>query len=425
MIKINTGKIFNFSKLLGSTFVVQGLVQALGMLVGFYIVRKLSVQEYAYYTIANTVLGMMSVISDCGISTSVYSQGAKVWQDRKKLGAVVHTGIAFRNKFALIAVAISLPVLAYMLHRQGAGIFTIIVISLALLPAFVATLTDSLYEVVPKLHQELKVLQTNQVWVALLRLFIAGVALFVFPFTWIALLSNGLPRIFGNMKLRGIVKKNADITQPEDVNVKKETIRIVKRMAPGAIYYALSGQISLLILSFVGKSANIAEWGALGRYSVVFTLFTTVIHMVLVPRYSRKHNTYSALLKTSHQILFVTISLVAVVIILGNYESDFLLSLLGKKYKGINHALLLVMISGGISCVYNILYNLYHCKGWIIHPVLDLLINIVPVIFFAIILPLRNLTEVLIYNIYIQIFYFISFYIILNHQIYFQTREKI
>src|SRR5262245_44789036 len=98
---------------------VQAAIQACGFLGGLVAIWLLPVQEYAYYTIANAVLGTMTVLADSGVAQSVLAQGGKVWQDSQALGGVVAGGMALRRRFAAFALLVSLPILYYLLHQHG------------------------------------------------------------------------------------------------------------------------------------------------------------------------------------------------------------------------------------------------------------------------------------------------------------------
>lgn len=403
--------ISKYFKLFSSTFTFQGLIQLIGMLIGFYIVRQLSVQEYAYYTIANTVLGMMAVISNCGITISMYSQGAKVWQNKKELGSLLVGCIKFRHKIALLSFLICTPILVLMLKEQGANFLTIIIIILTIIPAFLATLTDSLYEIVPKLHQELLPLQKNQFYVSVLRFLLTGILLILFPFTWIALLANGLPRIYGNFKLKRIVKKNADLSQLENKIYDNETYRIVKRFAPGAIYYAFSGQIVIFILSFAANFHDTAAWGALGRYAIIFTIFFTAIEMILIPRYAKKNNDKKTLVLFSTKIFFIVAFLGGIVVIPFYIFTDFFLLILGVDYIGYKNELILVILNSYLVLLSGIVLNFSIARGWIINPFVDLFFNFLPLILFIFLINLNNLFNILIYTLLCSIFLLIFRYI--------------
>jgi O-antigen/teichoic acid export membrane protein len=177
-----------WGKAISVTGSVQVLVQAAGLICGIWIIRLLPTKEYAFYTLANTMLGMMTTLADSGISNGVMVLGGRVWQDRKKLGVVLATGLDLRRKFAWGSLTVSVPVLAYLLMHQGAGWMETLFIILVLIPAFWAALSDSLLEIIPKLHQDIKPLQKNQLAVSTGRLLLSGLGLVLFPWTAAALL---------------------------------------------------------------------------------------------------------------------------------------------------------------------------------------------------------------------------------------------
>lgn len=413
----NKKKIIDFSKILGESFVLQSLIQFIGMLIGFYIVRRLTIQEYAVYTVANNMLAMLSVLSDSGISTSTFALGGKVWTDKIKLGAVMSTAIIFRNKFALFSLLIGIPVTVYLLNEQHTSWETIVLIVITFIPAFKAQLTDSLYVVVPKLHQDVRALQVNQVIVAILRLLLSGLSLIFFPFAWIALLANGIPQIVGNIRLRKMVDQRATITKEEDPEVKTEIKRIVKRTFPGSLYYAFSGQISLFILAYMGKASNVAEWGALGRFSVVFTLIATVFAMVVLPRYSRLENDRKKLFVMAHKILAAQLFLCAVGVAGGYFFSDLLLSILGKEYQNLNSELLITLIIGVVGVVTGTVLALSIRRGWVVNPVIDIFLNVFPMIFFAWLFTFDSLINVLLYSLCVNLFVTIAHYFVFIFQL--------
>src|SRR5215213_1625169 len=109
----NYARIVEWGKLITLTGAAQIIVQALGFISGILIVRLLSVNEYALYTLANTMLGTLTILADSGISNGVMAQAGKVWQDKKKLGSVLVTGLALRKKFGIISLLVATPVMIY------------------------------------------------------------------------------------------------------------------------------------------------------------------------------------------------------------------------------------------------------------------------------------------------------------------------
>jgi O-antigen/teichoic acid export membrane protein len=391
-------RVINWSKVLTLTSGAQVLIQGLSLITGLAIIRLLPIEEYAYYTIANTMLGMMTILADGGISSGTMSEGAKVWQDRKKLGIVLATGAALRKQFAIYSVFITTIILAWLLWHQGASWITIVLIAIALIPSFFATLTDTLFEIVPKLHQEIIPLQQNQINVGLGRIVLSCLTLLVFPWTFVALLANGIPRIVGNYRLKAIANKFVDSTQLPDANIRKRIISVVKRMMPESIYYCLSGQITIWLISVSGSTAELASVGALSRLALLVNPLAITFTIVVTPRFIKLGDDKKLLLQTATLIL-ITILLLSGIIVTGVslFSSQFL-QILGSEYAGLNSELILCMIGGCITLISGCYFNLMVNKGWVINPVVYISINVLSIAVSASIVDLSTLSGVLIFN---------------------------
>jgi O-antigen/teichoic acid export membrane protein len=396
-------KVLNWGKLISITGSAQIILQAVGFVSGILVIRLLPTQEYALYTLANTMLGTMTVLSDAGISTGVMAQGGRVWKDREKLGSVVATGLDLRKRFAIFSLIVSAPILLYLLLHNGATWIMAVMIVLSLIPAFYAALSDSLLEIVPKLHQSIVPLQKNQIVVSFGRLILSGLTLFVFPLTFVAILANGIPRIFGNIKLQKISEDYIDTLQKPDPTVRKDILKLVKRMLPGAIYFSLSGQITIWIISIVGNTTSIAALGALGRISVLFTIFSVLVGSLLVPRFARLENKRSELLKRYSQIIFVSFIIMFFVGGIAAFFSDKLLWVLGNNYSKFNFELILNIIIACISVISGISFSLYSSRGWVLHPLFAMIKNVIIIVTCCIVLDLSTLAGALYMNLAITL----------------------
>ena len=174
----NYSKALEWGKLLSITGAAQILIQITGFISGILIIRLLPTQEYALYTLANTMLGTMTILADGGITSGVMAQGGKVWQDRYKLGSVLVTGMELRKKFAIGSLFIVTPVLVLLLRYHQASWITSILILLALIPAFITALSGTILQVPLKLHQDIIALQSNYVRVNISRLLLLSCTIF-------------------------------------------------------------------------------------------------------------------------------------------------------------------------------------------------------------------------------------------------------
>lgn len=392
----------SWGKLISITGSGQIIVQAIGFVCGILIIRLLPVQEYAFYTLANTMLGTMTVLSDGGIYSGVMSQGGKVWQDKEKLGTVIATGLDLRKKFAIASLMVSIPILFYILMHNGASLLTSLLIALALIPAFFATLSENLLEIAPKLHQNILPIQKNQVAVGIGRLLLTASTIFIFPWAFIAIVAAGIPRIWGNLQLRKIGSFLADKNQKPDSDVQTAVLSIVKRQMPESIYYCLSGQINIWLISIFGTTAALASLGALGRFNMIINLFLVVFSTLIIPRFARLPNHKKNLRNKALYIILGLLVLCFCIISIVFIFSNQFLWILGKGYLGLNKEFVLIIISGCILMFHSVFFSINSAKGWIISPILYISISVCTTVLALFLVDVTTLRGVIYFNILIS-----------------------
>ena len=379
---------FNGFKLFLITGSTQVIVNGVAILSGFVIVRLLSIEEYAYYTIANTMLSTMVLLSDGGINVGIMSEGGKVWEDKDRLGVVLKTGILLRKKFSIYGLLVTLPILIYLLLDHGASIWGCVFISLAIIPAFLASITDKIYEVPVKLHQDVKFLQMNSLYVSIGRLLLTVILLFLFPLTFLAVLANGVPRVVGNFNLKKIASKfMSPLEKLElDEDVKESVLRVVKKEMPTTIYYCISGQLNIFLLSFFGTTASLATFGALGRVSAATAIFTSIIATLLVPRFARLKKNKTKVVTNFLLYQFLIIGTCIAFVFFVYLLSDQILFILGDNYSGLNYELVLITVSSCLAVVSSSANNLMSARSIILSPIFlictTLIVQIVGVFIF-------------------------------------------
>ncbi|WP_114937391.1 polysaccharide biosynthesis protein [Mucilaginibacter endophyticus] len=404
-----------WTKLIAVTFSAQAIIQLLGLVTGILIVRLLPTTEYAFYTLANTMLGTMTVLADGGISSGVMAQGGKVWQDRQKLGTVIASGLKLRKIFGMFSLLISLPILFYLLIRNGASLIASGLIVLAIIPSFFAALSDTLLETASKLHQGINKLQKNQLSAGLGRFVLMVGSLLVFPFTFIAILGNGIPRMWANIRLRKISAEYADPEQKADPAVEKEILAIVKRSLPGAIYFCVSGQITIWLISVFGNTQSIAHVGALSRLTTALTVFTTLFSTLVVPRFARLPEKKNLLVQRFIQIEAALFAISFIIIIIVMLFPAQVLWILGKGYSNLNKEILLLTISSCLTMLAGVTYSVLVSRGWIIKPIINLSVNILFQLILIVTMDLSKTTNVLMFSI---VDFLLAFVILIIYFIY-------
>lgn len=376
MARPKVAKLWEFGKLGTQVGIAQVAIQGIGFISGILVIRLLPTHEYALYTLANTMLGTMTILADGGIATGVMSEGGKVWQDEQKLGAVLRTGMELRKKFALGSLLIATPILLYLLHHHGASWLMAGLITLSLIPAFFANLSGKLLEIPPKLKQDIAPLQKIQVASNAGRLALIGLTLFIYPFAGVAILCAGVAQVWANVRLRKVSSRSADRLQ----NVSKETnqkiLKIVRRSLPTAVYFSISGQLSIWILSLLGTQDSVARIGALTRLTIALSLLTVLVQTLIVPRFARLTKDYEILRSTFLKVQAALLLALSALYIPIYALSDYVLLILGESYDGLTPAFRIQCLTALLGVYIASTANLNTSRGFILHPGIHIPLNL-------------------------------------------------
>lgn len=389
------------SNIIAFTGSSQILIQVIGFLAGIAIIRLMPAREYALYILANTLLGVISILADGGIATGVLSEGGKVWKNKQKLGEVLNTGLYLRKKFSVFSLTLGLPILIYFLNDHNASWFSVILICTAIVITFYLNLSNRLFEVVSKLHQDIKPLQANRLKVSVIRFACTLILMFLSPVSYLAIAGNSFSLIYGNRNLKKIISPFVDRQAKINKEYQNNILRIVKKNLPNAIYFAFSGQITIWLISLFGNTIETAQIGALSRLSMLLSAPIMIITTLFVPRFSKLLPKRSYLLNSFIKIFIIMSLFVSLLLLIVFFFSNQILWVLGEEYANLNRALFFSFLGGCVNFFIGVLFSLNSSRGWIIKPVilipLNILIAIVGFFFFNV----SSLLGVLYYNVFL------------------------
>lgn len=357
-----------WGKLLSVTILMQVGVQALAFLSGILVIRWLSIEQYAMYTLANTMLATMTMLADAGVTSGVMSQGGKVWDDPKRLGAVMATGMALRRRFVVFSLVLSIPILFVLLVRHGASTWMSVLLIACIVPAFSASLCGRVLEVAPKLHQNVIGLQRAQVGGNLVRLIATAATLLLVPIAAAAILVAGISQWFINFFYQKVARPYADPNANEDQSVRREILRIVRRSLPGAIYVSFLGQINVWMISIFGSTESVAEIGALSRLAIAIAFFNVVFGMLIVPRFSRLATDRALLVRRFLQIQAMVWTLAVGFVVVVWLFPEPMLWILGANYSGLATELVLMAAVSSFGLIAGSVQSINASRGYIINP---------------------------------------------------------
>ncbi len=172
---------------------------------------------------------------------------------------------------------------------------------------------------------------------------------------------------------------------------------------PGAIYFCISSQITIWVISFFGKTSAVAQIGALGRLSMLLVLIQYLIGAFIEPFFAKMELDKKIVIKRAIQV-FVSLSIIICLVIFAVFMlSEPVLWLLGNNYSELNYELVLSITGGGLALLGNTAAILYLSRGWVLNPMILIGISILSIALGAILFELSTLQGVLLFNIFLAV----------------------
>jgi O-antigen/teichoic acid export membrane protein len=392
--RISAAHLRNWAGLLTRFLSFEVLIQALGFAAGVLLVRVLPKAEYAYFTIANTMQQTMNLLADNGISSGLTAIGGRVWDDRSRFGQLLNTAMRLRRVFALIAIVIVTPILAWMLTEAGAPPSLTTLLCAAVLLALYFQLAIGVLSIAPLLHLEVNRVQHLNFWSAALRLGLILAAYALFLNAVVALLAAAASFAFQEWLLRRWLPRYADTKAPQNAADRREILTIVKSQAPNAIYYCVQSQLMVWLISIFGSTNAVAEVGALGRLGMICLMLGSVMMNVVMPRFARVQEP-GLLWRRYWQIIGATCGISALLLVLAAMFPELLLWILGPKYAHLRAELFLMILGTVLGMILGTMYSLNLTKGWVVSPWLLIPIGVATDILLIVTLDLSQVHGVL------------------------------
>jgi len=353
------------ARIVGNFALVQSAVQVIGFVSGILLIRRLDQREYAYFTIANTMQGTLNLLADIGISIGLVSIGGRVWHDRHRFGQLVNTALGLRRKLGFFAVIVVVPILYYLLVKNGAPTNYTALMIVAVLVGLGVQLSNGVLSVVPRLQSAVGKIQTIDLTGAVARLLAIVALMYLFLNGAVAIAIGSATLLLQYWMLRRYVAGVIDLNAPENEEDRAAMVGFIRSQAANAIFFCLQGQITVFLISIFGRQvSSIAEVGALGRLAMIFAVLSNLLANVLAPAFARCQEKttlrwrYAAIVSA---VAGFSLAIIAAAIF---FPQQFLF-VLGNKYAHLDRELLLMVGGAVLTAMASTLWSLNAAKAWI------------------------------------------------------------
>ena len=344
-------------------FVGQGMVQILNLATGFFLIRWLSVDDYARYSVATGFQGTVGILVELGLGSSIVALLAGR-TDPQVVGGYIRSTRHYRNRFFLFLLPVVLIAFPVVTSRQGWGFSLPAVLLAAILVSLYFQSWASYYAVPLLIHQELALYYRTPSLLSATRLGVSFLLhllslLSAVASVWLSTLSTVAQGWF----YREHSARHIAEPQESDPAKNREVLNYIRPLMPSTIFFALQGQISILLITWFGKENSIAEVGALGRIGQLFVMLAAFNSVIIAPAIARIPR--SLLLRRYCQVLAGAVLVSGIMVGLAVAFPAAFLWLLGHKYEHLRGELGWMMASSCIGYLTGVMWTMHSTRKWI------------------------------------------------------------
>jgi O-antigen/teichoic acid export membrane protein len=351
--------------------------------------------EYAWYTVTNSMVGGMNMLTTLGVAVALFSVGVKHVGDKGPLGRVMATCVRYRKIFAAVFGPLVAGAMAFMLwSNECPPLYIAILVAIVVCYLFVQIhqdLASSLLRLVGRYNYPQVLTAAGGV----ARLVLLGaLALMGAMRVWSAMLVTVLVACwsyFGFLRPKSLEFYHRG--EEADSDAGREIRRISYNTFPITLHGFFMPQLSIFLLSVFSTSSSVADLGALGRFALVFAVPGAVINNIFQPWLARSPR--SSLFRNYLQVLVFGGGVGLAVVALAFVGAPLFLGLLGPKYQGLHYEFLILVIVTVSQFACNCIGVVLTAKGWVsflwIQPILSIAATIVG----CLMLDLSKLSQVL------------------------------
>jgi O-antigen/teichoic acid export membrane protein len=353
------------ARIVGNFALVQGVVQVISFLSGILLIRRLDQREYAYFTIANTMQGTLNVLADIGISIGLVSIGGRVWQDGHRFGQLINTALQLRRKLGFLAVLVVVPILYYLLVKNGASATYTGLLILAVVVGLAVQLSMGVLSVVPRLRSDIRKIQTIDLTGAIARFLALVLLMYLSLNSAVALVVGSATLLLQYWMLHRYAAAAIDLQAPENPEDRTAIIGFIRSLAANGIFFCVQGQITVFLISIFARQVNsVAEVGALARLAMIFAVLSNLLANVFAPAFARCQDAKKLRWQYAGVVGAVAGFSLAIIAAAVFFPHQFLF-VLGNKYSHLDRELLLIVVGAVITAMASTLWSLNAAKAWI------------------------------------------------------------
>jgi O-antigen/teichoic acid export membrane protein len=386
-----------WSLLSGQVAGLQVLVQGVGAVTGLLLIRALPKEEYAWFTLAASMLATLNLLADGGISSALTSIGGRIYQDSSAFSRLLADGRRLALRLGWIGALLATPFFWHLYGRLETPLPTTLWLMGLALVATVPTITTTLLSVASRLHSRAGDVQLAELMGGGARLVLT---LALLGLGWMEARLFFTATLLAALAQAGVMKRWTRVYTapvPAAIGHGREIGSFIRALYGNHLFFCLQGQITTWIIGLLAGVQQLADLGALSRLAVLFAALGAPFAHLVTPALARIQD--KAVLRRRFVLtLIVAAGLVAGVLLVAVWLPAPFLWLLGEKYAHLTREMPIALAAQGLALLSGVSWGVIVVRGWVRHAWVTILTTILGYSVGALLFPLDEVWGLLAFN---------------------------
>lgn len=349
----------------------QLILQCVNAVNGFVMLRLLTMEELAKFSIAFSLQTLISNLADVGIWNCIVALVGTQIHNGRLIALYIFTVQKIRRYFFIAALGLVTAFLPLLSRSQGWSMKDMATLFIPIVVFAFIQIRYNVYQAPLSMHKKMVDLYLPQISVGIVKLasaFALNAAKMLNGFTaiivqgilgavsgkWMELNSRKI--IYGNTNTNYIFSKS------EQNEARKQIFGYVKPLMLTAFFNTVFGQVQILLAALFATSQTVAEVAALSRLNQIFFLLNIFAAFVVGPYFARleRHQLLSKYLFAVSLAIVATLCLFLTAVAFPNIY----LWLLGSQYTHLKTELLWSLGSSCITYIPSIMWVIHNSRKW-------------------------------------------------------------
>ena len=235
----------------------QAVVLLLNAFSGFLLVRGMSKEQYAWFTIANSLQATISVMSDSGLGSAMMAVGGRVSHDESQFVRVMKVAQQMRLEFMTLASVVVLPVGCWMLVRNDAPFSVACAVSVLVALTGLAAGEGAVLSTMNKMRRNVQILVKADLSLGFVRLAAISAGLLSGLSAVLAVAATTVAQWVQVLVLRRDGGLSREVVETGGDDYKRQLRVVVRSLFPLSLFACVQGHLTTWILSFFAGASEV------------------------------------------------------------------------------------------------------------------------------------------------------------------------